>query len=159
MISPLVKKVMQGRHCMPWKCLFHQLSSSDVVKPVCTLDLCDCPSIPGRRPGTTWSSRVQGLMNSFSGRPCSTDHLLALIRVPVLILGWSKRIVTVLWRAVLIKNGTSNLSLTVLWPASERESEVFHWDRGTWGNDVASGKCSGYLLLSLTCPGCLEAIC
>lgn len=44
----------------------------------------------------------------------ATDHLLTLIKVPVLILGWTKRIVTVLWRAVFVKNETSNLSLTVV---------------------------------------------
>lgn len=78
--------------------LFHQLESSDVVKLVYTLKLCDCPCIPTRRPGTIWSPRVLWLRSTFSGRSCSSR---ALIKVSVLILGWSKRTVTVLWRVVL----------------------------------------------------------
>lgn len=52
--------------------LFCQLKSSDLVKLVRSLNLCDCPYIPTRRPGTIWSPRALWLRSSFSGRPCSS---------------------------------------------------------------------------------------
>lgn len=52
--------------------LFHQLRSAEVVNLVYTPNLCDCPYIPTRRPGTMWNPRVLWLKSSFSGRSCSS---------------------------------------------------------------------------------------
>lgn len=79
--------------------LFHQLKSSDVVKLVYTLNFCDCPYIAARRSGTHMVYCGYGAV-SLAGH-AAAEHALTLIKVSVLILGWSKRIVTILWRVML----------------------------------------------------------